>query len=96
MLYPGGHECLKALIYRSLNLTAENLCGADKRHFPDLGETRYCLWRIVTVQILRAPSIRASLGDNVICERLSGEMVLCVALPRSLILLVPIYNTEYC
>lgn len=47
---------LKGAVLTGANLTAENLCGADLSD-ADLGE-QYCLWRIVTVQILRAQIYR--------------------------------------
>ncbi|SUH21781.1 effector protein pipB2 [Salmonella enterica subsp. enterica] len=47
---------LKGAVLTGANLTAENLCGADLSD-ADLGG-QYCLWRIVTVQILRAQIYR--------------------------------------
>lgn len=48
---------LKGAVLTGANLTAENLCGADLSD-ADLGGGQYCLWRIVTVQILRAQIYR--------------------------------------
>lgn len=51
-----GGMNLKGAVLTGANLTAENLCGADLSD-ADLGG-QYCLWRIVTVQILRAQIYR--------------------------------------